>query len=43
MSKHIGTVTQIIGPVLAIRFPDQQLPALLSASEIPLNGSTITA
>ena len=43
MSKHIGTVTQIIGPVLDIRFPDQQLPALLNAIEIPLNGSTITA
>ena len=43
MSKHIGTVTQIIGPVLDIRFPDQQLPALLNAIEIPLNGSNITA
>ncbi len=43
MSKHIGTVTQIIGPVLDIRFPDQQLPELLNAIEIPLNGSTITA
>ncbi len=43
MSKHIGTVTQVIGPVLDIRFADNELPALLNAIEIPLNGSTITA
>ena len=43
MSKHIGTVTQVIGPVLDIRFADHQLPPLLNAIEIPLNGSTITA
>ena len=43
MSKHIGTVTQVIGPVLDIRFADHQLPPLLNAIEIPLNGSIITA
>ena len=43
MSKHIGTVTQVIGPVLDIRFADHQLPPLLNAVEIPLNGGTITA
>ena len=43
MSKHIGTVTQVIGPVLDIRFEDNQLPALLNAIEIPLNGGTIVA
>ena len=43
MSQHIGIVTQIIGPVLDIRFPAQQLPALLNAIQIPQNGSTITA
>ena len=43
MSKNIGTVTQVIGPVLDIRFADNQLPALLNAIEIPLNGKTITA
>ena len=32
MSKHIGTVIQVMGPVLDIRFPDGQLPALLSCS-----------
>ena len=35
MSKHIGTVTQVIGPVLDIRFADHQLPPLLNAVEIP--------
>ena len=43
MAKHIGTVTQVIGPVLDIRFADHQLPALLNAIEVPLNGSTIIA
>ena len=43
MSKHIGTVTQVIGPVLDIRFADNELPDLLNAIEIPLNGATITA
>ena len=43
MSKHIGTVTQVIGPVLDIRFADNELPALLNAIEIPLNGGMITA
>ena len=43
MSQHIGIVTQIIGPVLDIRFPAQQLPALLNAIQIPQNGNAITA
>ena len=43
MPKHIGTVTQVIGPVLDIRFADHELPALLNAIEIPLNGGTVTA
>ena len=43
MSKNIGTVTQVIGPVLDIRFADHQLPDLLNAIEIPLNGGIITA
>ena len=43
MSKHIGTVTQVIGPVLDIRFADNELPDLLNAIEIPLGGGTITA
>ena len=43
MSKNIGTVTQVIGPVLDIRFADNQLPALLNAIEIPLGDGKITA
>ena len=43
MSKHIGTVIQVMGPVLDIRFPDGQLPALLSAIEVPNGGATIVA
>ena len=43
MAKHIGTVTQVIGPVLDIRFEDDQLPALLNAIEVPLNDGTVIA
>ena len=35
--KHVGTVVQVIGPVLDIRFEDGELPALLNAIEIELN------
>ena len=41
MTKHIGTVTQVIGPVLDIRFPDHQLPPLLNAIEVPMGGDKI--
>ncbi|MBQ2691672.1 MAG: F0F1 ATP synthase subunit beta [Clostridia bacterium] len=34
--KHVGSVVQVIGPVLDIRFEDGQLPALLNAIEIEL-------
>ena len=34
MAKNIGTVIQVVGPVLDIRFPDGCLPDLLSAIEI---------
>ena len=43
MANHKGTVAQIIGPVLDIRFADGDLPQLLSAIEIPHNGGTIVA
>ncbi len=39
--KHIGKVVQVIGPVLDIRFEDGQLPALLNAIEIELNGKKL--
>ena len=43
MANHKGTVAQIVGPVLDIRFADGELPQLLSAIEIPHNGGTIVA
>ncbi len=41
--QHIGTVVQVIGPVLDIRFADGELPNLLSAIEIDNNGRKVTA
>ena len=41
-TKHIGTVAQIMGPVLDIRFKDGELPELLNAVQIEANGRTLT-
>ena len=43
MSKNKGTVIQVMGPVLDIRFADDQLPQLLSAIEVPNGDTTIVA
>ena len=43
MANHIGTVIQIVGPVLDIRFADDCLPELLSAIEIKNGDATIVA
>ena len=43
MAKTTGTVIQIMGPVLDIRFGDDQLPLLNSAIEIPMGERTIVA
>ena len=43
MAKNIGSVVQIMGPVLDIRFPDEHLPELLSAIEVPNGSETIVA
>ncbi len=44
MDKHnIGTVVQVIGPVLDIRFADGELPNLLSAIEIQNGDRKVTA
>ena len=40
--KHIGTVAQIMGPVLDIRFKDGELPELLNAIKVEANGRTLT-
>ena len=39
--KNIGSVVQIIGPVLDIRFPAGQLPDLLNAIEIERDGGKL--
>ncbi len=36
--KHIGKVIQVTGPVLDIRFREGELPALLNAIEIDVDG-----
>ena len=40
--KHIGKVIQVTGPVLDIRFPEGELPALLNAIEIDNHGEKLT-
>ena len=39
--KHIGKVVQVMGPVLAIRFADGELPELLNAIELQNNGKPL--
>ena len=43
MSKNTGTVSQIMGPVLDIRFPEGQLPELLNAIEVTSGDTTVVA
>ena len=43
MSNNKGTVIQVMGPVLDIRFPDDHLPQLLNAIEIPNGDKVIVA
>ena len=43
MAKNVGTVIQVMGPVLDIRFADDQLPQLLNAIEVPNGDTTIVA
>ncbi len=43
MAKNKGTVVQIMGPVLDIRFEENQLPSLLNAIEVPNGDKTIIA
>ena len=43
MAKNIGTVIQVVGPVLDIRFQDDCLPDLLSAIEIQNGDKKIVA
>ena len=43
MAKNIGTVIQIMGPVLDIRFDQDNLPQLLNAIEISHDDKTVVA
>ena len=43
MAKNTGTVIQVMGPVLDIRFPEECLPDLLSAIEVTNGSSKIVA
>ncbi len=43
MAKNIGTVIQVVGPVLDIRFSEEHLPELLSAIEIQHAGHKLVA
>ena len=43
MPNNKGTVIQVMGPVLDIRFPDGELPPLLSAIEVKNGDQTIIA
>ena len=43
MNNNIGRITQIMGPVLDIRFPDGQLPSLLNAIEITNGDALVVA
>jgi len=41
--KHTGAVTQVMGPVIDVRFPDGHLPELLHALRIPCGERTLVA
>ncbi len=41
--KHVGTIVQVTGPVLDIRFPFNELPALMNAIEIDNHGKRMVA
>ncbi len=43
MAKNVGTVIQVVGPVLDIRFPEDSLPQLLSAIEVAQDDRVVIA
>ncbi len=43
MAKNVGTVIQVVGPVLDIRFPEDCLPQLLSAIEVAQDDRVVIA
>ena len=42
-SKHIGVVTQVIGPVIDVRFDDGKMPDILNAIEVRFAGRRLVA
>ena len=40
--KHIGSVSQVMGPVVDVRFKDGELPPILNALTIPIVEKTLT-
>ena len=42
-SKHIGVVTQVIGPVIDVRFDDGKMPDILNAIEVSWGGRRLIA
>lgn len=41
-NKHIGKVTQVMGPVVDVRFPDDELPDIFNALKIKIGERTLT-
>ncbi len=41
-SQHIGTVAQVMGPVVDVRFQEGELPAILNALTMPIGDRTLT-
>ena len=39
--KNIGHVTQVIGPVVDVRFDEEHLPDILNAVEIEFSGKRL--
>ena len=42
-TKHIGVVTQVIGPVIDVRFDDGRMPDILNAIEVEWGGRRLVA
>ncbi len=40
--KHIGSVAQVMGPVIDVRFEDGELPAIYNALTVPVGDTTLT-
>ena len=42
-NKHVGVVTQVIGPVIDVRFDDGRMPDILNAIEVKWGGHRLVA